>query len=116
MVVSQLQQYTQHPTGLKYAALSTAIVTTFIIFSHPWRRAKLFKLLGNKFFFIGLMIIIGWSLFTLRLDNHTKEHIAIKSATKSAILSLLIALASELKLVIAPFWFAWIAAYYLHIG
>ena len=116
MVVSQLKQYAQHPTGLKYAALTFAVVTTAIIFSHPWRRAKLFKLLGNKFFFWGLLMIITWSVFTLRLDNHTKGHLAIKSATKSAILSLLIALASELKLIIAPFWFAWIAAYYLHIG
>ena len=115
MVVSQLKQYAQHPTGLKYAALTFAVVTTAIIFSHPWRRAKLFKLLGNKFFFWGLLMIITWSVFTLRLDNHTKEHLAIKSATRSAILALLITILSELKLIIAPFWLAWIAAYYLHI-
>ena len=110
-----IQKFLQDPVGLKYAAFTFASITTAIVYYHPWRRAKLVRLLGNKFFFWGLMMIIVWCFFTLRLEGNTSHHAAIKSATKSAILALLITIFSELKLIIAPFWLAWIAAYYLHI-
>ena len=32
--------------GLKYAAFTFASITTAIIFSHPWRRAKLVQIIG----------------------------------------------------------------------
>ena len=66
---------------------------------------------------IGFSMIVIWCLLVYKystLKDEPKENIEkVKNATKKAILALIIAFFARLDLVIAPFWFVWLIAYYL---
>ena len=97
----------------KYPAMMFAIITLMVVYRNPASRKKVGELLYNKVFMGGLMMVVLWSVFSLRGNAKSEEDKKSREATKSAIIALIIAIMSELHLSIAPFWLVWIAAYYL---
>ena len=104
-----------NPIGFKYAAFLFTFVAMLLIHHDKEKQDRIMILLQSKLFIIGMVFIIAWSYITLKLEDDTGENNKIKYATRSAIISLIVALLSEMKLTIAPFWIVWIAAYYLHV-
>ena len=104
-----------NPIGFKYAAFLFMLLTLVILYHDKERQGRIIALFTHKVFIIGVVGIIIWSYITLKLTDDTEENKKIKYATRSAILAFLIAILSEMKLTIAPFWLIWIAAYYLHV-
>ena len=85
---------------------------------------KLFDLVTNKSWVIGMFFIIMFSLYVLSITGDVdifgkqvfsnKEDIPrIKTSIKKGFIALLIALCAELSLTLAPFWAVFLASYFL---
>lgn len=85
---------------------------------------KLFDLVTNKSWVIGMFFIIMFSLYILSITGDVdifgkrvfsnKEDIPrIKTSIKKGFIALLIALCAELSLTLAPFWAVFLASYFL---
>ena len=92
-----------------------AIITSTIVLLKKDMRKKVTALASNKSFLLGCVPVIGFSWWSLSLPNTSKETLRLKSATKQAIIGLLIAIFAHLDLKVAPFYLIWFVSYYLNI-
>jgi len=92
-----------------------AIITSTIVLLKKDMRKKVTALASNTSFLLGCVPVIGLSWWSLSLPNNSKEALRLKSATKQAIIGLLIAIFAHLDLKVAPFYLIWFVSYYLNI-
>lgn len=101
---------------MKYISLISGIFTilciSLIILYQKNDLDILLNDLTNKRFIIWILGIIIYSTYILNNKSNTKESQKVKSATKKALVALIIAYFAKLDLVIAPFWIVWVFCYY----
>lgn len=98
-----------------YASFSSIVlVTCFIIFNDKHKTKRFLELIKSPMFFINMLVVLLFSFYMLTTDDNTKEGERRKTATKQALLGLLIALLAYIEMKIAPFWLIWCASYYLN--
>lgn len=129
--MASFQTQSQHENGLKkkkvpisntrkYGFIISAViyfvVTLAIVYRHKEKRKIFFNLFSDKGFLIGILGVIGFIVYTFNLVEKTDEIERIKTATKNAIVALLIAIMATLDLQIAPFWLIWLTSYYLDVS
>tara|TARA_A100001015_G_C15035260_1_gene735785 strand:+ start:1153 stop:1470 length:318 start_codon:yes stop_codon:yes gene_type:complete len=90
------------------------LVTTMIIIKDKNKIKKFFELIKNPMFPINILLVLCFSVYMLTSDDNTDEGERRKSATKQAILGLLIAFMAHIEMKVAPFWLIWTASYYLN--
>ena len=97
----------------------TIIIFLFIIgytlFKDESKFKKLKDLISDNHFWISFAIVMIWSIYWFYISKN-EDLDKYKSATKQALIGLIIALFAHLELVIAPFWFVWITAFFLNIS
>ena len=103
--------------GFLYACVIFLIITIKIISSNKNMIKIIFDFVKKPKAIIGFSIIIIWCLLVYKyskLKDEPKENIKrVITATKKAILALVIAFFARIDLVVAPFWLVWIITYYL---
>jgi hypothetical protein len=98
-----------------YSSFSIVIlVTCIIIFNDTHKTKRVFELIKNPMFSTNMLIVLLFSFYMLTTDDNTNEGERRKTATKQALLGLLIALLAYIEMKIAPFWLIWCASYYLN--
>lgn len=106
-------------SGFNTAGVSFIVLTTYSI-SKLHKTSNVIKFFSNKKTIGQFCIIFLWCFLVYRFVKKNKNenknsHIVenVKSATKKAVVALLIAFFARIDLVFAPFWLVWIIAYYL---
>ena len=103
--------------GFLISAGIFSIITILRIVSDKETFKMLKELVSSKFFLISMIMVIGFSVYSLSLKSENDEKIEnLQLAVKHAILALLIAILAKIDLVIAPFWLIFMASYYLGMG
>ena len=90
------------------------IVTAFIIMKDKHKVERFLGLIKSPMFIMNILIVSAFSIYMLNTDDNTKEGKRRKTATKAALLGLLIAFMAHLEMKIAPFWLIWFSSYYLN--
>lgn len=70
----------------------------------------------NRKMIVNLLIISfwAWGTFTYASKHKDDKNAAtLESATKKALVALVIAFFAKIDLILAPFWFVWVISYYL---
>ena len=103
--------------GFLISAGIFSIITILRIVTDKETFKMLKELVSSKFFLISMIMVIGFSVYSLSLKSENDEKIEnLQLAVKHAILALLIAILAKIDLVIAPFWLIFMASYYLGMG
>ena len=101
----------------KALAFSSFILVISMIFYHSKeKRSKLMELLKNKFFVISVLFAMSFSIYTLYFVPKDDDYEKVKKSTKQAIIGFLIGMFHHLDFNVGPFWFIWLASYYLDVG
>lgn len=101
----------------KILAFGSFILATSTIFYHSnEKRKKLMHLLKNKFFVLSVLFAMSFSIYTLYFIPKNNDYEKVKKATKQAIIGFLIGMFHHLDFNVGPFWFIWLASYYLDVG
>ena len=101
----------------KIKAFSSFILVISMIFYYSKeKRSKLMELLKNKFFVISVLFAMGFSIYTLYFVPKDEDYEKVKKSTKQAIIGFLIGMFHHLDFNVGPFWFIWLASYYLDVG
>ena len=104
-------------SGFLISAGIFSIITILRIVTDKETFKMLKELVSSKFFLISMIMVIGFSVYSLSLKSENDEKIEnLQLAVKHAILALLIAILAKIDLVIAPFWLIFMASYYLGMG
>ena len=104
-------------SGFLISAAIFSIITILRIVTDKETFKMLKELVSSKFFLISMIMVIGFSVYSLSLKSENDEKIEnLQLAVKHAILALLIAILAKIDLVIAPFWLIFMASYYLGMG
>lgn len=88
-------------------------VTTFIILRDEHKVKRFLDLIKSPMFTMNMLVVSAFAFYMLNTDDKTKEGKRRKTATKAALLGLLIAFMAHLEMKIAPFWLIWFSSYYL---
>ena len=99
-----------------FAFGSFILAIFFILYKDNERKKKFFELFDNKFFMISAFVSFLFSIYTLYFSGNDEESEKMKTATKHAIIAFLIGMLHHIDLKIGPFWFIWLASYYLDMG
>ena len=104
--------------GFLISAGMFSIITILRIVSDKETFKMLKELVSSKFFLISMIMVIGFSVYSLSLNNDENDEKLenLQLAVKHAILALLIAILAKIDLAIAPFWLIFMASYYLGMG
>ena len=97
-----------------FSIIFFCIIITFSLIKQKKKVERLFELINNKHLWISIFLIIVWCVYWLFISKN-KNVIRYKNATKQAILGIIIAIFAYLDLIIAPFWFVWITAFFMKI-
>ena len=101
----------------KILAFSSFILAISMIFyTHKEKRSKLMKLLKNRPFVLSVLFAMGFSIYTLYFVPKDDNYEKVKKATKQAIIGFLIGIFHHLDFNVGPFWFIWLASYYLDVS
>ena len=95
---------------------SFILVISMIFYNSKEKRSKLMELLQNRFFVVSVLFAMSFSIYTLYFVPKDDDSEKVKKATKQAILGFLIGMFHHLDFNVGPFWFIWLASYYLGIG
>jgi cobalamin synthase len=103
-------------TGFHIAVVIFILLTIRAVVSLN-KTSELYKFFMNPKTVGQLCLIVIWCYLIYRFASthpkDKKQSEKLQSATKKAILALLIAFFARIDLVIAPFWLVWVIAYYL---
>ena len=102
--------------GKIFAFGSFILAISFILYKDNEKKKKVFELFDNRFFIISALVAFLFSIYTLYFSDKDEESEKMKTATKHAIIAFLIGLLHHVDLKIGPFWFIWLASYYLDMG
>lgn len=101
----------------KMIAISSFVLVIFFMFyKDKSKRKKLFELFYNKSFAISAFIALLFSIYTLYFIPHNEDGRKLSTATKHAIIGFLIGMLHHFEFQIGPFWFIWLASYYLDMS
>ncbi len=102
---------------LSPSGLAVAVITIIKILQEKEKRNRIIKLISSKSWIINMVIIILFSYYGLKmLEDDSEETSRLKSAIRTAILGMIIAIVSYVELTLAPFWILFVASYYLGIN
>jgi len=95
---------------------SFVLVIFFMFYKDKSKRKKLFELFYNKSFVVSALIALVFSIYTLYFIPHNDDGRKLSTATKHAIIGFLIGMLHHFEFQIGPFWFIWLASYYLDMN
>ena len=99
-----------------FAISSFVLVIFFMFYKNTSKRKILSELLHNKSFAISAFIALLFSIYTLYFIPHNEDGRKLSTATKHAIIGFLIGMLHHFEFQIGPFWFIWLASYYLDMS
>ena len=99
-----------------FAIFIFLIIISYTLFRDESKFQKLKDLISDNYFWISFAMVVIWSIYWFYISKKHKYLDKYKTATKQAIIGLIIALFAHLELVIAPFWFVWITAFFLNVS
>lgn len=97
------------------AFLSLAIISTGTIVFRKKSRDSLLSLITNKFWLLGILSIIIFSIYIsigLKKEENSKERKRIIGSYKKAVIAFLIAILAQVNMTIAPFWVVFTFSYF----
>ncbi len=101
----------------KVFAFGSFILAIFSVFyNDELKRKKIIELLNNRPFLLSALFALSFSIYTLYFVSKDDDSERLARATKQAIIAFLIGIFHHLDFKIGPFWFIWLASYYLGIG
>ena len=101
----------------KVIAFGSFILAIFFVFYNDGlKRNKIKELFTSKSFVLSTLFVLSFSIYTLYFVPNNNDSKRLGKATKQAIIAFLIGMFHHLDFKVGPFWFIWLASYYLDIG
>lgn len=106
--------FEKNSMGFNFSVSLFMILTIKTIFD--LKKHKKILAIFNRQMILNLLFISFWvwGTFTYASKHkNDKNASTLQSATKKALVALVIAFFAKIELVLAPFWFVWVISYYL---